>query len=64
MSEMCTGCPLEAVHAVEMKALNNSLTDLKDRVTRLESTMARGMMLLVANLVGVIVTLAQGLLAS
>jgi hypothetical protein len=55
------GCRYEKVYTVQFKSLKEDLQDLKDRVNRLESTLARGVLLLVANLVGVIVTLARGL---
>ena len=43
----------------EFRLLESKLMDLKDRVVRLESTMARGILLLVANLAGVVMSLAQ-----
>jgi hypothetical protein len=51
-----------SVHAIEMRYLREDLAELKARVERLETTLARGVMLLVANLVGVVLTLAQQLL--
>jgi len=47
------------VYDAEFRLLENKLMDLKDRVVRLESTMARGVLLLVANLAGVVMSLAQ-----
>ena len=47
------------VYDVEFRLLESKLMDLKDRVVRLESTMARGILLLVANLAGVVMSLAQ-----
>ena len=43
----------------EFRLLDSRLMDLKDRVVRLETTMARGVLLLVANLAGVVMSLAQ-----
>ncbi len=47
------------VYDAEFRLLESKLMDLKDRVMRLESTMARGVLLLVANLAGVVMSLAQ-----
>ena len=47
------------VYDAEFRLLDSKLMDLKDRVVRLESTMARGILLLVANLAGVVMSLAQ-----
>ena len=47
------------VYAAEFRLLESKLMDLKDRVVRLESTMGRGILLLVANLAGVVMSLAQ-----
>ncbi len=47
------------VYDAEFRLLESKLMDLKDRVVRLESTMARGILLLVANLAGVVMSLAQ-----
>lgn len=55
-------CPDWRVHELEFKNLHTDLSELKDRVQRLEATLARGVMLLVANLVGVVLTLAQQLI--
>jgi len=51
-------CP---VHDVQFAHLRDDLADLRSRVQRLESTLARGVMLLVANLVGVVLSLVQQL---
>ena len=62
---MCTSecnCPYERVYAVEIRNIREDLQELKARVGRLEVTLARGVMLLVANLVGVVMTFAQQLL--
>ncbi len=47
------------LYDAEFRLLESKLMDLKDRVVRLESTMARGILLLVANLAGVVMSLAQ-----
>ena len=47
------------VYDAEFRLLESKLMDVKDRVVRLESTMARGILLLVANLAGVLMSLAQ-----
>ncbi len=57
------GCPYEPVHALQMTNLREDLRDVKERCTRLEGTLARGVMLLVANLIAVSITLAQQLMA-
>ncbi len=47
------------VYRLQFKNLGDDLTELKERVQRLEATLARGVMLLVANLVGMVMMLAQ-----
>ena len=59
MLNPCETCPQREVHAVEYRLLESKLKDVKERVEKLETTMARGILLLVANLVGVVMTLAQ-----
>jgi hypothetical protein len=49
---------------VKLANLAEDLRELKDRVQRLESTLARGVMLLVANLVAVVITLLQQIIRS
>lgn len=49
----------EMVYRLQFENLGNDLTELKERVQRLEATLARGVLLLVANLVGVAMMLAQ-----
>lgn len=61
MKENCAVCPYEMAYDVQFRNLNGDLEELKERVRRLESTLARGVLLLVANLVGVVLTLAQQL---
>jgi len=63
MERQGCGCPYEPVHALQMTNLREDLRDVKERCTRLEGTLARGVMLLVANLIAVSITLAQQLMA-
>lgn len=58
----CEDCPQRKVNEVEFRLLDTKLRDLKERVEKLESAMSRGLMLLVANLVGIVVSLAQQLM--
>lgn len=57
-------CPYEKVHEVQLRNLTSDLNELKDRVRSVEVTLGRGVMLLVANLAGVVTMLARQLLAS
>jgi len=50
------------VYEVHVSNLAEDIKDLKVRVDRLEATLARGVLLLVANLVAVIISLGQQLL--
>jgi hypothetical protein len=59
MAEHEGACRYELAYEVQFKHLNGELAELKTRVQRLEATLARGVLLLVANLACVIVTLAQ-----
>ena len=53
------GCTCAAVYEVKVDNLKDDLRELKERVQRVETTLARGVMLLVANLTGVVITLAR-----
>jgi hypothetical protein len=64
MNDPCASCPHERVHDVEYRALNDRLAELKDRVTRVETSVGRGVALLVANLAAIIVALTKGFLTS
>ena len=55
-------CPYSMVHDVQMSNLAEDIKELHARVRSLETTLTRGVMLLVANLVAVIVSLGQQLL--
>ena len=59
MTSTCESCPQREVNEVEFRLLDTKLRDLKERVEKLETAMGRGLMLLVANLVGIVVGLAQ-----
>ncbi len=63
MEKVVCGCPYEPLHAMQMSNVREDLRDVKERVRRLEGTLSRGVLLLVANLIGVTITLAQQLLA-
>ena len=59
MKECTDPCRYEMAYALQFENMHEDLSDVKERVERLESTLARGMTLLVANLVGVVMMLAQ-----
>jgi len=63
MEKQVCGCPYEPVHALHMKNVREDLRDVKERCSRVEGTLARGVLLLVANLIAVSITLAQQLMA-
>ncbi|MEA3364086.1 MAG: hypothetical protein U9Q79_00475 [Candidatus Hydrogenedentes bacterium] len=54
-------CPYKVVHDLQWRTLREDLGELKARVQRLETTLARGVTLLIANLAGVIALLLQQL---
>lgn len=58
----CTTCPYEMAHEVQFRKVEENLEDLRQRVARLETVLARGVMLLIANLACVIGSLAQQLI--
>lgn len=55
-------CACGKVTELRLENLGEDLRELKERVQRLETTLTRGVMLLLANLAAVVVTLAQQLL--
>ena len=59
MAESSGASVQREVYDAEFRLLDSKLMDSKDRVVRLESTMARGILSLVANLAGVVMSLAQ-----
>lgn len=62
MTTDCPECPYQLAHRLQFENLARDINELKDRVRGLETTLSRGTMLLVANLVGVIMTLADRVL--
>ncbi len=60
----CEVCGCGQAHAFRLKSLDEDVREVKERVQRLETTLARGMMLLVANLAAVCMSLAQQLIRS
>jgi hypothetical protein len=61
MNATCDECSYERVFDLQVSNVRGDLSELKERVGRLESTLARGVLLLVANLVGVVMMLAEQL---
>ncbi len=64
MKDDCEVCRYEKMYSMQFDNLREDLKELKERVQRLESTLARGVLLLVANLVGVVMTLVQQVMRS
>lgn len=64
MNDQCNNCPMKHVRKLEHEMLASQLDDVKGRVTRLETQIGRGILLLVANLAGVATTLAHALIQS
>lgn len=60
--ESCDPCSFQHVAQVEFRNLSDDLRELKTRVHDLERTLARGVMLLVANLAGLLVAIAKEVL--
>lgn len=54
----------EVAYTLQFQHLREDLGELKERVRRLETTLARGVMLLIGNLAGMIMMLAQQLFKS
>ncbi|HOF38500.1 MAG TPA: hypothetical protein PLD73_00380 [Candidatus Hydrogenedentes bacterium] len=61
LPDSAAACPYQPVHDIQWMSLREDLCEVKTRVQRLESTLARGVALLVANLVGVIMSLLRQL---
>lgn len=59
MRDECGSCPYEMAYGVQFKNLTGEIEEVKQRVRGLETTLSRGVMLLVANLVGVALTLMR-----
>ena len=62
MSDERKLCPYGRVYEVQVDNLAEDIKELKARVRNLETTLARGLLLLVANLVAVVVSLGEQLL--
>jgi hypothetical protein len=60
----CNGCGYRQAYEFQMSSLNEDLRELKQRVQRLETTLARGVLLLVANLAAVCMSLVQQLMGA
>ena len=54
-------CRYARAYDVQFRELKEDLVELKLRVNRLEEMLARGVLLLTANLVGVVMSLARQL---
>ena len=52
-------CRYQMAYTLQFQNLREDLDELKERVRGLDATLARGVMLLVANLIGVVMMLAQ-----
>lgn len=61
MPEHHETCPYKEVHDIQWQSLREDLGELKARVHRLETTLGRGVTLLIANLAGVIALLLRQL---
>ena len=59
MDDVCNECKYAAVYEVQMGTLREDLAELKARMDRLEALLSRGVLLLVANLTGVVIALAH-----
>ena len=59
MKECTDPCRYEMAYAVQFQNLREEIHEVKVRVERLESILARGVTLLVVNLVGVVMMLVQ-----
>ena len=57
-------CPYHLACEVEARGTRMDLAELKERVQRLETTLARGVLLLVANLAGIATVLARQVLGA
>jgi hypothetical protein len=55
-------CPYSIVYEIQVNNLAEDIKELKARIQSLETTLARGVLLLVANLVAVVISLGQQLL--
>jgi hypothetical protein len=60
--ECSSRCAFERAAEVEFRALSESVRELKERMGRLEATLSRGTTILIANLAGMVITLARQLI--
>ncbi len=60
----CEVCGCGQAQAFQLKSLDDDVREVKERVQRLETTLGRGVMLLLANLAAVIMSLAQQVVSS
>jgi hypothetical protein len=64
MAVKCDPCTFEQVARVEFRTVREEVAAVRARTERLETLIARGTLLLVANLAGVCVMLLQALLSA
>ena len=64
MNTTCDECSYERVFDLQVGNVRGDLSELKERVGRLETTLARGVLVLVANLVGIVMMLAEQLFSN
>lgn len=62
LTSCTTQCAFERAAQVEFRSLAESVREVKERMTRLEAALGRGVALLLANLAGMAVMLAGQLL--
>ena len=62
MGEACERCSFQAVYDVELRSVREDLVELRGRLERIEVWLMRGVLLLVANLTGMVMMLAQEVL--
>jgi hypothetical protein len=60
MNTLQVPCSCERILEIELRNVRGDLHDMSERVSRLESLLVKGVMLLVANLAGMVVGLVQG----
>lgn len=61
MTTECVECGCR-VQELQLNGLNEDMREVKQRVERLETVLARGMLLLIANLGAVVLSLVEGLI--
>jgi hypothetical protein len=63
MNEDERDCRYAEIYGLQFASVREDLGEVKERVRQLETLLTRGVMLLVANLLGVAFTLARQLMA-